>query len=297
MSLRFPPSLRPGDTVAVVAPASPFERGDLERGVAWLRERYDVRVDPSVLSRHGYLAGDDGRRAAELVAAMEDAGVRAIIAARGGYGTMRILDALPWQAWAERPSWLVGFSDITALHVEAWRRGVATMHAPHVTGLGRDEHPTLHPSWRDALELPTRERTWEALEILHPGPRATGTLVGGNLSLLAAMAAAGRLVVPEGAVLAIEDVTERPYRIDRMLTSLRIGGHLLAASAIVFGDFQQCEPGPDKVTALDVLVERTAGLGIPVVAGAPFGHGARNDAFVIGAPTLVEGRFVVLNHK
>lgn len=96
------------------------------------------------------------------------------------------------------------------------------------------------------------------------------------------MAAAGRLVVPRGAILALEDVTERPYRIDRMLTSLLLGGHLARASAIVFGDFTQCDPGPDGVTVEEVLRDRTSGLGIPVVARAPFGHGAPNHAFPLG---------------
>jgi muramoyltetrapeptide carboxypeptidase len=103
------------------------------------------------------------------------------------------------------------------------------------------------------------------------------------------MAAAGRLTLPHGAILALEDVTERPYRVDRMLTALRDGGHLARASAIVLGEFAQCEPGPDGVTIGAVLAERTRDLGIPVAAGAPFGHGARNDAFVHGAAARLEG--------
>jgi muramoyltetrapeptide carboxypeptidase len=113
--------------------------------------------------------------------------------------------------------------------------------------------------------------------------------VGGNLALVHAMAAAGRLVVPEGAVVALEDVTEAPYRVDRMLTSLRLGGHLGRASAVVFGGFDKCAPGPDGRTVEEVLVDRTGDLGIPVLAGAPFGHGERNEAFVLGARARVRG--------
>jgi muramoyltetrapeptide carboxypeptidase len=117
--------------------------------------------------------------------------------------------------------------------------------------------------------------------------------VGGNLALLHAMAAAGRLAVPDGAVVALEDVTEAPYRVDRMLTSLRLGGHLERASAIVLGGFDRCVPGPDGRTVDEVLHERTRDLGIPVVAGAPFGHGAVNEAFVLGSPVRVEGDCVL----
>jgi muramoyltetrapeptide carboxypeptidase len=115
-------------------------------------------------------------------------------------------------------------------------------------------------------------------------------LAGGNLSLVVSMAAGGRLALPTGAILALEDVTERPYRLDRMLTSLRLGGHFAELSAIVLGGFTQCDAGSDGVTALDVLTDRTAGLGIPVVASAPFGHGAPNRAFVLGAEAELAGR-------
>jgi muramoyltetrapeptide carboxypeptidase len=287
--MRFPRPLAPGDRVFVVAPASPFDPRDLDRGLAWLRERYEVVVGSAVLSRTGYLAGTDADRARDLADAMRDPETRAIVAARGGYGAMRLVDALPWDAWAARPSWLVGFSDITALHVEAQRRGVASIHGPHVTGVGRDEHATVRAAWRDALEAPAAPRVWSGLRVVHAGVGgvAHGPIVGGNLALVTAMAAGGRFAIPDGSVLALEDVTERPYRIDRMLTSLRLSGVLARVSAIVLGDFDKCDPGPDGVLLGDVLAEGTAGLGVPVLAGAPFGHAARNDAFVLGAPVTV----------
>jgi muramoyltetrapeptide carboxypeptidase len=108
------------------------------------------------------------------------------------------------------------------------------------------------------------------------------------------MAAAGRWRPPEGAILVLEDVTERPYRLDRMLTSLRLGGHFARVAGVVLGEFIQCEPGPDGVVAAEVLAERTRDLGVPVVAGAPFGHGARNDAFTLGARARIDGASVVV---
>jgi muramoyltetrapeptide carboxypeptidase len=283
-----PPSIGPGALVALVAPASPFDRAVLFPGLAWLRTRYRVRASAHVLDRDGYLAGNDERRTKELAAAMSDPDVDAIYCARGGYGAMRILDDLPWRAFVERPKWLVGFSDVTALHVEANARGIATIHAPNVTGLGAS---AITPSERLALIHALEGRpqpAWRGLEIIRAGS-ARGLLAGGNLALVAAMASANRLVVPEGAILALEDITEKPYRVDRMLTSLLLGGHLSRASAIVFGGFTQCDTGPDGVTVEHVLRDRTASLTVPVVAGAPFGHGSPNRPFVLGTEASLEG--------
>lgn len=288
MSFRIPPPLRPGSLVAVVAPASPFDPKDLFRGLAWLRTRYEVRMASSIFARTGYLAGDDTRRAAELGAALTSPHVEAVVCARGGYGTTRILDALPWDLFARRPRWIVGFSDATALHAMATAHGVASIHAPNVTGLGRDITADERLSLLDALERPSTPTTWRDLETINPG-RVVGPVVGGNLALVHAMAAAGRLVVPEGAILVLEDVTERPYRIDRMLTSLRLGGWLARAGAVVFGSFTDCEPGSDGVTTRDVLLGVARSVDRPFALGAPFGHGAPNRAFIIGRPALLDG--------
>jgi len=281
VQLRFPTPLAPGALLAVVAPSSPAPREELLRGLAWLRTRYRLRLSSSILSRHGYLAGDDERRAAELAAAMVDPEVGAIVCARGGYGAMRIVDRLPWNAFVASPKWIVGFSDVTALHTLATARGIASVHAPNVTGLGRAITAAERATLLDALERPTRAETWDGLSALVPGD-VEGPVVGGNLALLQAMAAGGRLSLPPGAILVLEDVTERPYRIDRLLTSLVLGGHLSRIGALVFGDFTECEPGPDGVTVLDVLRDRTHALGVPVATGAPFGHGSPNRAFVLG---------------
>lgn len=291
-SLRSSPPLRPGSLVAVVAPASGFVREELFRGLAWLSTRYRLRIDQRILARSGFLAGSDDARAAVLAAAMIDPAVEAIVCARGGYGAMRILDALPWDRFVERPKTLVGFSDITALHLVANGHGVATVHGPNVTGLGRSITAAERASLIAALEggVPS---PWTGLEMIAPGSGlasgARGPVVGGNLALVEAMAAAGRLVIPEGAMVVLEDVTERPYRVDRMLTSLLLGGHLARASAIVFGGFTRCEPGPDGVTVAEVLRERTSMLGIPVVGAAPFGHGAPNHAFPLGGDAELQG--------
>ncbi len=288
VALVTPPALAPGDVVAVVAPSSPFPLDELWRGLAWVRARYVVRMLPGALARDGYLAGDDARRRAELSAAMLDERVKAIVAARGGYGALRIADDLPWSVFARRPKWLVGFSDVTALHAMAWRAGVASVHGPNVTSLGRHTSPALRSAWISALEQPGASRAWRGLRVVCAGS-ASGPVVGGNLAVVHAMAAADRLSVPDGAVLALEDVGEAPYRVDRMLTSLRIAGHLARASGIVFGGFDRCAAGADGRTVDEVLDACTRPLGIPVLAGAPFGHGAHNDSFVLGRTVRLRG--------
>jgi muramoyltetrapeptide carboxypeptidase len=287
----FPAALRPGDLIAVVAPSGPLPRDELWRGLAWVRDRYRVRMSSGVLEHAGDLAGDDARRARELDAALGDREVKAIVAGRGGYGAMRLLNGLEIVRAGCAPRWIVGFSDVTALHVIAAKAGVASIHGPNVTGLGRTS-PENRAAWLAALERPTARQRWSGLEALSRGA-ATGQACGGNLALVEAMAAAGRPAVRSGGILFLEDVDERPYRIDRMLTSLRLGGHLARAAGIVFGGFSRCPPGKDGVTVEQVLVERTRGLGIPVLAGAPFGHGDDNRAFVLGREVAIEGTSVV----
>lgn len=284
----FPPALRPGDTIAVVAPSSPFEPVLAWAGLGWLAQRYRVRFTRGLFARTGYLAGSDDRRRDELAEALRDGDVRAILAARGGYGASRFVHALDWAAFARDPRWIIGFSDVTALHAEATRAGVASIHGPNLTALGRADART-RDAFVDIVERPLRPRVYRDLGVIREGA-AEGPLFGGNLTMLHACAAAGRLRVPDGAVLLIEDVTERPYRIDRVLTTLGVGGHFDRVAAVVVGDFTQCDPGPDRVTIAQVLERHLRGLGVPVVRGVPIGHELRNDPVVIGGRAVVEAR-------
>ena len=283
----FPAPLEPGDTVAVVAPSGPFDRAAALSGIAWLSRRYRVIYGKSLFARDGYLAGSDRRRIAELQKAL-DADVRAVIAARGGYGLARILSLVDWRAALRRPKWLVGFSDFTALHVESWERGLATVHAPMVCTLGGAK-PAARRQWIDTLEHPMKKRRWDGLTAWRSG-RAAGTLVGGNLAILHSMAAAGRLQLPKRAVVLLEDIGERPYRVDRMLTDLITGGHLESAAGVLVGDFIDCAPGPDRRTVEQVLRERLRSLDVPIAAGFPAGHGKRNNAIVFGHRASLDAR-------
>ncbi|HWP06755.1 MAG TPA: LD-carboxypeptidase [Polyangiaceae bacterium] len=279
-----PPPLRPGDRIAVIAPSSPFDRTHVLRGLGWLGERYKVTFDPTLFERAGYLAGSDERRLAELDRFLRDSSVGAIVAVRGGYGLTRIAERADFAALRAAPKWLVGFSDVTALHVEALRAGVASLHAQNVGGLGQgDAH--ARDAFVRALERPLAESSHE-LTSIRPG-RARGPLVGGNLSLLAACATAGRLRLPAGAILALEDVTEQAYRVDRLLTSLIGAGALDGVGGVVVGDFTDCPPSAG-VEAYAVLRERLGELRVPVASGLRFGHGAWNEPLTFGVTATLD---------
>jgi muramoyltetrapeptide carboxypeptidase len=281
-----PPPLAPRARIRIVAPSGPFDRALLLRGAGWLAGRYRVELDRSLFSRHGYLAGSDERRAAELNRAISEPGIGAVVAARGGYGLLRILPRLDLTALRQSPRWIVGFSDITALHVALARRGVVSLHAHNAAGLGRGD-AFARQRWVEALENPTARRVIAGLDTWQAGS-ASGPLFGGNLTLLAACAGAGILRVPRGAVLVIEDVTESSYRVDRLLTTLELAGALDAVSAAVIGDFTDCPPGPFGVPALDAVAERLHRLRIPLLAGLRFGHGRANEPLPLGLPARVE---------
>jgi muramoyltetrapeptide carboxypeptidase len=279
------PALRPGSSIAVIAPSSPFDEAEFDRGVGWLRERYDVRYEDTVVARHGYLAGPDVRRLGELERWLADDDVDAIVAARGGYGATRLLEALDPTLVAARPKLLVGFSDVTALHALWARAGLRSIHGPMVAALGR-AGPGARERWRGAVEGAIPE-TATALRTI-AGGRAEGPLIGGNLAVLAALAGTPFAPPTRGAVLFLEDVGERPYRIDRTLTTLRHAGWLDRVAAVVIGQLSECEPGADGVTVDEVLDERLSCLDRPVVAGLQAGHVDDNLPLPLGARVVVD---------
>jgi muramoyltetrapeptide carboxypeptidase len=263
------PWLAPGARIAVVAPASPFDAASFELGMVRLRDRYLVDHDASILDRRGYFAGDDTRRLRELAAALADDRIDGIIAARGGYGATRLLPHLDVERVRRRPKLLIGFSDITAMHALWARAQVASVHGMMVATLGRAPAPQVS-RWFDALEGRFSPCV-RGLTTITSG-QAEGVLLGGNLTVLTALIGTPYFPRLDGAILFLEDVGERPYRIDRMLTTWRSAGVLAAVRGIALGAFEKAEPGDDGVTAHDVLRERLGDLGIPVVSSVPSGH-------------------------
>lgn len=261
--------LRPGGHLRVIAPSSPFDREPFDRGVARLRERYSVTYDEGIFTRDGFLAGSDARRLDELHAALADSSVDVIACGRGGYGAMRLLPSIDLALVRRAGKLLVGFSDVTALHAVWQKVGLRSLHASMVAGLGRTTEARV-ARWTRAVEghVPF---TGHGAAVRTRG-RVTAPLVGGNLAVLAALSGTPFSPPVDGCVLLIEDVTEAPYRIDRMLTTLRLAGVFERVAGVLIGDFTRCAPGPDGRTVDDVLRDRLGDLPIPVVGIVPIGH-------------------------
>ena len=278
------PALRPGDPVAVVAPASPFDRASFEAGLEIIGRRYQVHHGPGLLARHRYLAGTDERRLGELASALADTDARAIFCARGGYGMMRLLPGLEGIAVAPKP--VIGFSDITALHQSLQRQRLVSIHGPVITQLSRlDSH--AHARLFELLESAAPASDLAGLETYVDGT-AEGPLLGGNLSVLTRLLGTPFLAPLEGAVLLLEDVGERPYRLDRMWTHLALAGVFRQVRGIVLGDFSGCEDKDADYSSAQVLRELAIQAGLPCAAGFPIGHGARNQPVPLGTRVRLE---------
>jgi muramoyltetrapeptide carboxypeptidase len=287
-SFRKPRAVRPGDTVAIVAPAGPFDKAALEAGLAIISERYRVRYDEHIHSRVRYLAGDDNRRFAELTTALMRPDIKAVFCARGGYGAMRLLPRLAsWAAEERIPAKpLVGFSDITALHQWLQSNGIASIHAPVLTQLGRV--PADSPKRLFAL----LESTGPAEPLVgtetYVGGTVEGPLLGGNLSVFTRLLGTPFMPALDGAILLLEDLSEQPYRLDRMWTHLELAGVFRKIRGIVLGQFIGCEPRDGSFTAAEVLRELAAATGVPCASGFPIGHGDINEPLPLGVRVRLE---------
>ena len=275
-----PAALRPQDRVAVIAPASAFERGPFDAGLALLDARYRTEYGNGLFERQRYLAGSDDRRLAELHAALTDPGIRAVFCARGGYGATRLLRQLAASAPAGAPKPLIGFSDITALHLWLQAYGRISIHGPVLTQLPR-------------LSAATCTRLFDLLESVRPAPPLAGTatyvggvaegpLLGGNLSVFTRLLGTPYLPALDGAILLLEDQGERPYRLDRMWTHLQLAGVFERVRGIVLGSFTACEERGADYTSDEVLRELAASTGLPCAAGLPIGHGDVNEPVPLG---------------
>jgi muramoyltetrapeptide carboxypeptidase len=284
------PPLRPGDAVAVVAPSGPFDRPQFELGLAVLATRYRPVLGEHLFEQQRYLAGPDAHRLSDLQQALDDGALKAVFAARGGYGAMRLLPGLrPGPA----PKALVGFSDTTALHLLAQRHGLRSLHAPVLTQLGRSP-----PEVIDRLFAALEGRPLAPLQgtrTITPG-EAEGPLLGGNLSVLTRLLGTPWFPSLRGAVLLLEDVGEQPYRLDRLLTHLSLAGALEGLAGLVVGELTGCEKDGADYSSADVVDELVRPLGIPAFAGLPVGHGALNFAVPLGARVRLEAGAQRLTH-
>jgi muramoyltetrapeptide carboxypeptidase len=284
-----PPALARGDRIAIVAPAGPFDRESFEAGFRVLATRYDPVFDEALFTRTRYLAGDDGRRLDELSRALADDSVRAVFGARGGYGSLRLLRELAPKlgAGGASPKAVIGFSDITALHLTLQAAGWVSVHGPVVTQLGSQPREAADRLFA-LLESPaTPPAPLAGVGLV--GGVAEGPLLGGNLSLLTRLLGTPYLPPLDGAVLLLEDVAERPYRLDRMWTHLTLAGVFDRVRGIALGEFTDCEEPDEDYRAADVLAVLATETGLPCAIGFPIGHGAVNLAVPLGCRARLDG--------
>jgi len=296
-----PKGLKPGDTIAVIAPAAPATQPEFAAYVKLMEGKgYRVISRPGLVGRkEHYLGGTDEERAGEINEYLRDPKVRMIMPVRGGFGVSRILDRIDYDALRRDPKVIAGYSDLTALHLAAARHArVVTFHSPMaMRDLWREnEKAYAFPakSFRRSVFADQYSVGQKGFVVEPPeghqhstlvGGRATGRLLGGNLSLVVTLMGTPHALEPKGAILFLEDVSEPAYRIDRYLSQLRLGGVLDQVAGVVLGSFTTKEETEEKDTQR-VLKEYFGKLKVPVVTDYPVGHTPKNATLPHGA--LVE---------
>jgi len=274
-----PRALVPGDRIALVSPASPFSRDDFDRGVAELRTLgFEPTYDESVFARQGYVSGPPELRARALRAAWTDPSIAALVGVRGGYGSAQMLPLLDRNELRASPKIFVGYSDLTMiLSLLTTGCGIVAFHGPMIErrlSHGADGYDRASFSSALCRREAMGELAPPGLETIRSG-EASGPLFGGTLTqLLASLATPYVFDPPRGCVLFIDEVGERPYRLDRMMTQLRHSGLLARASAVVVGELPRCDEADGAMTGRAVMADLLRDFSGPVIAGFPSGHTA-----------------------
>ena len=272
-ALVMPPRLRAGARVALVSPSGPLRGShELEHAMVNAHEMgWEPVVGPHAGARDGYFAGPDDVRIADLLDALSDPDVDGIWCLRGGYGAARLLPSLPLQTLREHPKALIGYSDITVLHAAWQHAGLASFHGPTaratITDFSRQSFVRTIVDGADGTGAMPAATTLR-------GGRATGRLAGGNLALVASLCGTPWAIDFRGAIVVLEDINEATYRIDRMLTQLRLAGSFDGCAGFLFGQFTDCTTeSDDGARSMDSVARECADFfGVPAVLGAPFGH-------------------------
>jgi muramoyltetrapeptide carboxypeptidase len=300
MKILKPPALKKGDVIGIVSPASsPDDFTRIEQGVKYLESLgYRVKLGKHIFKRYGYLSSTDDERADDLNEMFADEKVKAIICVRGGYGTPRLLDKVDYNLIKKKPKIFVGYSDITALQLAIFKKtGLVTFSGPM---LAVDIYSNFDSFAEDFFWriLTSRERKIEIknpngveLNTLKSG-KATGTLLGGNLSLIASIMGTKYQPSFNGSVLVIEDIGEEPYRIDRYLSQLKNSGVLYKINACILGQFTDCAPKePEKSLTLEQIFNDYLGnLRIPVISNLSYGHIPQKLTLPLGARVRVDAK-------
>lgn len=280
----IPRSLGPGAKIAIVSPSSIIKPQNVYNALPVLRDRgWEPVVSPHAFDRHGSFAGTADNRYSDLAEALTDPVVGAILCSRGGYGAVHLLERLARLPLEDTPKWLIGFSDISALHALLTSRGIASIHAPMAKALA--DHGGDNADNRALLDF----LAGEGLEYsLDPSPMnrsgdATGLLVGGNLSVISDLVGTPFDVIKPRRILFIEDVNEPIYKIERMLYQLRLSGVLADLAGLIVGKFSGCAPDADFASVNNIVADLTRDYSYPVAYDIPVGHVTHNIPLVCGA--------------
>ena len=284
----YPAPLKKGDKIAICSPAGAIAPEKVEGAVATLKDYgWEPVVMPHALGKHGNYSGTDDERYSDLAAALSDPSVRAILCSRGGYGVVHIMDRLSKLPLAADPKWLIGFSDISALHALLATNGVASIHSPMAAQvmLGTSDADTAQLF--KILEGESPVYTFDAHPYDKPG-LATGKLLGGNLAVLAELINTPYDIIEPGTILFIEDVAEPIYKIERILYQLKLSGVLDKLAGLIVGQFTDYKPD-DNYTDMETMIrDMTSSLKVPVAFGAPIGHVDHNVPVIESATVTLK---------
>jgi muramoyltetrapeptide carboxypeptidase len=281
-----PLPLKPGDTIGIVAPAGPFDPEKFMKGKTVLETMgFRIFYDESIFNQHGFLAGTDAQRADQVNRLFADSSVHAIICARGGYGSMRILPLLDFRTIQTHPKIFLGFSDISALLAVLYDRcGLVTFHGPMVTTLANATEKTIMAMKTALTSGAPLELIPEDGKVIKPGV-CSGVLAGGNLTTLCHLVGTPYAPNFKGKILLLEDVGEMTYRIDRMLTQMKSAGCFNGVAGLMLGAFKKCGQPNEIVEIFDDLFHA---VDIPILAGFDIGHGEHNLTVPIGLSATLD---------
>jgi muramoyltetrapeptide carboxypeptidase len=298
-TLTTPPYLQEGDTIAIVAPAGILKnREDTIQKAKELAENWGLKVvlGANLFNQNNHFAGTDAERTADFQEALDNKSIKAIWTARGGYGSVRILDFLDFTKFKEHAKWIIGYSDITALHNHIHNLGIETMHGMMATSLEEKPEEILETkaSFKKALfgeelkySIPSSEDNRNA--ILNVGEILKGQLIGGNLSILTSMLGSNSQLSTEGKILFIEEIGEYKYSIDRMLQSLKRAGYFTKVKAVIVGNMSSIKKNSTQWgSTIEQLILEVIPKNIPVLFDFPAGHEADNRAVIFGRNVALE---------
>jgi muramoyltetrapeptide carboxypeptidase len=278
------PALETGDKVAIVATARKVAADEISPAVAIIRRwGFEAGLGMNLFSEHHQFAGTDNQRWAELQIALDDPNIKAILFARGGYGTVRIIDKLDFTAFIKSPKWLIGFSDVTALFAHVLHNcKVQTIHGPMALTLPQCDENVRNNLLQILTGKPVKYRV--KTHLLNRRGKATGELVGGNLSVLYSLSGTNSAPLTRGKILFLEDLDEYLYHIDRMMMNLKRSGKLDGIKGLIVGGMTQMNDNdiPFGLSAEEIILDAVSEFNFPVCFGFPAGHINNNHPLVLG---------------